>query len=115
MMLTASRRLVFLVPGFFGFTSVGSVSYFERVEQTLGEALRRHGAPARIVRCKTQPTASIPRRVDELRRQVLARGGLKASELHFVGHSTGGLDMRMLLTPGVKISRGFGTPATTQP
>ena len=106
MVVTESRRLVFLVPGFFGFTSVGSVSYFERVEQTLGEALRRHGAPARIVRCKTQPTASIPRRVDELRRQVLARGGLKASELHFVGHSTGGLDMRMLLTPGVKISRG---------
>lgn len=106
MVVTESRRLVFLVPGFFGFTSVGSVSYFERVEQTLGEALRRHGAPARIVRCKTQPTASIPRRVDELRRQVLARGGLKASELHFVGHSTGGLDMRMLLAPGVKISRG---------
>ena len=106
MVVTESRRLVFLVPGFFGFTSVGSVSYFERVEQTLGDALRRHGAPARIVRCKTQPTASIPRRVDALRRQVLARGGLKASELHFVGHSTGGLDMRMLLTPGVKISRG---------
>lgn len=100
------QRLVFLVPGFFGFTSAGAVSYFERVEQTLVEALRRHGAPARVVRCRTQPTASIPRRVDELRRQVLAHGGLKAGELHFVGHSTGGLDMRMLLTPGVKISRG---------
>jgi hypothetical protein len=40
-----------------------------------------------------------------LRRQVLRRGGLAADELHFVGHSTGGLDVRMLLTPGVKISR----------
>lgn len=98
-------RLVFLVPGFFGFTSVGAVSYFERVEQALGQALRRRGVEARIVRCKTQPTASIPRRVDALRRQVLRRGGLEADELHFVGHSTGGLDMRMLLAPGVKISR----------
>jgi hypothetical protein len=58
------------------------------------------------VRCETQPTASIPRRADALRRQVIASGGLRASELHFVGHSTGGLDVRMLLTPGVKITGG---------
>ena len=100
-----TARLVFLVPGFFGFTSVGAVSYFERVEQTLAAALRRRGmADVRIVRCRTQPTASIPRRADALRRQVLRAGGLKARELHFVGHSTGGLDLRMLLTPGVKIA-----------
>jgi hypothetical protein len=98
-------RLVFLVPGFFGFTSVGAVSYFERVEHTLRRALRRRGVEARILRCRTQPTASIPQRVDALRRQVIKRGGLAASELHFVGHSTGGLDVRMLLAPGVKISR----------
>ena len=67
-----TTRLVFLVPGFFGFTSVGAVSYFERVEQSLAAALRRRGvADARIVRCRTQPTASIPRRADALRRQVL--------------------------------------------
>jgi hypothetical protein len=97
-------RLVFLVPGFFGFTSVGAVSYFEHVEQSLRNALRRHSVAARIVRLRTQPTASIPRRADELRRQVIRRGGLAARELHFVGHSTGGLDVRMLLAPGVKVA-----------
>jgi len=101
-----AKRLVFLVPGFFGFTSIGAVSYFEDVEQTLGSALRRRGVEARIVRCMTQPTASIPRRADGLRRQVIGNGGLRARELHFIGHSTGGLDVRMLLTPGVKISSG---------
>ncbi|HQR10362.1 MAG TPA: hypothetical protein PLW68_03450 [Casimicrobiaceae bacterium] len=101
-----ATRLVFLVPGFFGFTSVGAVSYFEDVERTLGQALDEHGIDARIVRCMTQPTASITRRADVLRRQVLRHGGLRARELHFIGHSTGGLDVRMLLTPGVKISRG---------
>jgi triacylglycerol lipase len=100
------ERLVFLVPGFFGFTSVGAVSYFKEVEQALGRALARRGVEARVVRCATQPTASIPRRADRLRRQVLARGGLKARELHFVGHSTGGLDVRMLLTPEVSIAAG---------
>jgi hypothetical protein len=99
-----TTRLVFLVPGFFGFTSVGAVSYFAQVEQALGRALRRRGVEARIIRCKTQPTASIPRRADALRRQVLRRGGLAARELHFVGHSTGGLDVRMLLAPGVKVA-----------
>lgn len=101
-----SKRLVFLVPGFFGFTSIGALSYFEDVEQALARAFRRRRVEARIVRCETQPTASIPRRADSLRRQVIASGGLRARELHFVGHSTGGLDVRMLLTPGVRIARG---------
>lgn len=69
-----ATALVFLVPGFFGFTSLGSVSYFERVEHFLHAALARRGLQARIVRCATQPTASIPRRADLLRRQVLRHG-----------------------------------------
>ncbi len=36
-----TKRLVFLVPGFFGFSSVGAVNYFEDVERSLGAALRR--------------------------------------------------------------------------
>jgi triacylglycerol lipase len=100
------KRIVFLVPGFFGFTSVGALSYFRDVETALGAALQRRGVKARIVRCATQPTASIPRRADRLRKQIIAEGGLDAHELHFVGHSTGGLDVRMLLTPDVKIAKG---------
>jgi hypothetical protein len=94
-----TKPLVFLVPGFFGFTSVGAVSYFQDVEQTLDRALRRRGVTARIVRCRTLPTASIPRRALALQQQVIRQGGLKAQGIHFVGHSTGGLDMRLLLFP----------------
>jgi triacylglycerol lipase len=101
-----SKQLVFLVPGFFGFTTVGTISYFEDVERSLGLALRKRGVEARIVCCTTQPTASIPRRASTLCRQVVSNGGLRARDLHFVGHSTGGLDVRMLLTPGVKIASG---------
>ena len=101
-----AKRLVFLVPGFFGFSSVGAVSYFQDVEDALRRGLSRRRVDAQIVRCETQPTASIVRRADRLRRQVIDHGGLRAQELHFVGHSTGGLDVRMLLTPGVAIARG---------
>ncbi len=94
------------MPGFFGFTSLGAVSYFRDVERVLALGLERRGIAARIVRCPTQPTGSIPRRAERLRRHVVAQGGLEASELHFIGHSTGGLDLRLLLTPGVRISSG---------
>ena len=97
-------RLVFLVPGFFGFTTLRAVHYFQDVEQVLSRALEQRGVDARIVRCPTQPTGSIVRRADSLRRHVIKHGGLKARELHFIGHSTGGLDVRMLLTPGVQIA-----------
>jgi hypothetical protein len=49
-------RLVFLVPGFFGFTTIGSVSYFHDVEHSLSRALGKRGIDARIVHCPTQPT-----------------------------------------------------------
>jgi hypothetical protein len=42
----STKRRVFLVPGFFGFTSVGAVNDFERVEHALGRALLRRGVAA---------------------------------------------------------------------
>lgn len=57
-------RIVCLVPGSSGFTSIGALSYLEDVEQAL--ALCRRQLDARIVRCETQPAASILRRSDAL-------------------------------------------------
>jgi triacylglycerol lipase len=76
------------------------------MQRALGLVLRRRGVEARSVRCATQPTASTPRRADARQRQVIDSGGRRATELHFIGHSTGGLDVRMLLTPGLKTARG---------
>jgi triacylglycerol lipase len=95
--------LVFLVPGFFGFTRAGALTYFQGVESTLARALERRRIDARIVSCRTQPTASIRRRAERLIDVVRDAGGLDADALHFVGHSTGGLDARLLTTPGVRL------------
>ena len=97
-----SAPLVLFVPGFFGFTAVGAVSHFADVERTLDAALRRLGVKARIVCCSTRPTASIPRRAHALPREVRRRGALKAPPLHFGGHLTGGLDMRLQRTPRLR-------------
>lgn len=101
-----ARCQIFLVPGFFGFARMGGLSYFQGVRETLGEAMARAGIDAEIVECRTQPTASIRRRAERLIDAVREHGGPEAEELHFVGHSTGGLDVRLLTTPGVRLRPG---------
>jgi len=94
---------VYLVPGFFGFSQLGALSYFHRVAETLGDFLAERGLEAEVVELSTAPTASIRRRAINLIRDVEATGGLEADSISFVGHSTGGLDVRLLLSPGVRL------------
>lgn len=97
------KRQVYLVPGFFGFARLGDLKYFQGVDKVLREALERYGLEAEIVHCRTKPTASIRHRADRLVDEVCRNGGLEADEIHFVGHSTGGLDARLLCTPKVRL------------
>jgi hypothetical protein len=101
--MSAPRCNVYLVPGFFGFTEIGALSYFHRVGETLEEALDERGIDATVIECRTQPTGSIRRRAERLLDHVLATSGLEAEHICFVGHSTGGLDVRLLVTPGVRL------------
>jgi triacylglycerol lipase len=100
------KRKVYLAPGFFGFTSLGGLNYFHRVADALSESLARRGLDADIIECATQPTGSIRRRTIKVIDDVVASGGLDAQEIHFVGHSTGGLDVRLAVTPGVRLRPG---------
>lgn len=97
---------VYLVPGFFGFSQLGSLSYFHRVAETLGAALDERGLEAEVVELGTAPTASIRRRAINLLTDVESTGGLEADSVSFVGHSTGGLDVRLLLSPCVRLVPG---------
>lgn len=97
---------VYLVPGFFGFSRLGGFSYFHRVSDTLRRALDERGIEAEIVEVDTMATSSIRRRALELCNLVQHNKGLEHDQLHFVGHSTGGLDVRLALTPGVVLDPG---------
>ena len=94
---------VYLVPGFFGFDQLGVMSYFRRVPEKLTAALAERGFDAEVIELNTAPTSSIRRRAVDLMEAVEATGGFEAESISFVGHSTGGLDVRLLLSPGVKL------------
>ena len=90
---------IYLVPGFFGFDTLGSFDYFRGVASVLRTKLRGLGVRSRVFECAPQPTAFVKYRAEQVAQRVVETGGLNASELHFVGHSTGALDVRQLLSP----------------
>ena len=65
--------------------------------------LAHRGLEAELIELDTRPTGSIRRRAINLVDAGTGTGGLEADSLHFVGHTTGGLDARLLLTPGVRL------------
>jgi triacylglycerol lipase len=97
---------IYLVPGFFGFKELGAYSYFHRVAVTIKSHMKKKGIDAEIIEVDTIPTASIRRRALRLIETVRENGGTAHDNLHFIGHSTGGLDIRMMLTPDVRLAPG---------
>ena len=94
---------IYLIPGFFGFTNLGRFRYFIHVDRFLRERLAERGVRARVHVVRTHPTASLPARA-ALVVETLARTRPKRDEIvHLVGHSTGGVDARLVVTPGVTL------------
>ncbi|MEZ4241722.1 MAG: hypothetical protein R3F59_37355 [Myxococcota bacterium] len=89
---------VYLVPGFFGFANLGDVRYFGHVERWLARRLPDHAIHVVV----TRPTASLPLRAARLARTV-AETSAPDEPVHLVGHSSGGLDSRLLVSPGVRL------------
>ncbi len=96
------RQHVFLVPGFFGFVNLGELTYFGHVKRSLDAWAEAEGASLEVHRVRTPPTASLARRAAVL---FAAIDALPEDEgdVHIVGHSAGGLDARLLLTPGATL------------
>lgn len=90
-----------LVPGFFGFVNFGDLVYFAHVREVLEAEFRRRGAKVDVHRVRTHPVASLRKRAQDLR-DVLASLP-EDGPIHVVGHSTGGLDARLVASPGVNL------------
>jgi len=97
------RHHVFLIPGFFGFANIGELLYFAHVRSYLPRACARLGLELEVRSVPTSPTASIPRRAEKLLEVIAESAGKDQAPIHLVGHSSGGLDARLLASPGVTL------------
>lgn len=100
---------VFLSPGLFGFKRLGSYDYFCHVEAGIAQRFEARGRQVKIHVVDVHPTSSIRRRakllVDAIEEHASGDG-----PIHMLGHSTGGLDARLVASPTVNISGALVTP-----
>jgi len=102
----APAHHVVLVPGFFGFANLGDFTYFGHVRDLLVELGPAFGIEGEVLVVRTEPTASLPRRAALLCEAVSDLLDRAPGAVSLVGHSSGGLDARLLVTPGVALPTG---------
>lgn len=98
-----STHYIVLVPGFFGFETLGELPYFAHVREILEDRLATLGVKASVRAVSTLPTSSIPSRAFSL---AAAIDALPPGPVHVVGHSTGALDGRLMLSPTASLGVG---------
>ncbi|HVP66940.1 MAG TPA: hypothetical protein VMT17_06730 [Anaeromyxobacteraceae bacterium] len=99
----ARRHHVVLVPGFFGFANLGDFAYFGHAKDVLSEVGPGHGIDGEVRVVRTEPTASLPRRAALLCEAISALLDASPGVVSIVGHSSGGLDARLVVSPGVTL------------
>ncbi|MCX4243431.1 esterase/lipase family protein [Paraliomyxa miuraensis] len=105
-----------LVPGFLGFQRLHTLPYFADVEALLERPFRESGHAVTVRAIRTLPTSSLAdraARLAEVVAEVVAEGP-KGAEVHLIGHSTGGLDCRLFLSPGASFPTQVDVAATAE-
>jgi hypothetical protein len=97
--MSRPRHHVVLVPGLFGFAKLGGFDYFMHVEEALASRFMERGADCEFVLVSSPPTGSIVYRTEVLMDAIQRSCADDAGVIHLVGHSTGGLDVRLLASP----------------
>ena len=93
---------VYFVPGLFGFARVATFDYFAHVERALDARFRDAGQRCDLQVVDVPPTASLRRRAATLAERIV-RTSDGEGPIHLVGHSTGGLDARVVASPNVRL------------
>lgn len=104
----AAPSRVYLAPGMFGFARLASFDYFEHMVRAVEERFRARGRQVQVHVCEVHPTASVRRRAAKLANMVAETGGRDGGPVHLVGHSTGGLDARLVASPSVHLGATDG-------
>lgn len=102
----AGAHHVLLVPGFFGFANLGDFAYFGHVRDLLADFGPAVGIRGDVRVVHTVPTASLRRRAALLAENVAEVLAAKGGVVSVIGHSSGGLDARLVATPEVSLPTG---------
>ncbi len=95
------RHHVYMSPGMFGFGQIGSYSYFAHVERELTARFAATGHDLITHVFGDLPTASVRRRATRLA-ELVAQTARDDGPIHLLGHSTGGLDVRLVASPATR-------------
>lgn len=93
---------VYLSPGMFGFTQLASYDYFGHVQRALHARFESAGQAMETHVSDVLPTASVRRRAATLA-ELVARTATDEGPIHLLGHSTGGLDSRLVASPAARL------------
>lgn len=108
----SKRAVLLLVPGFFAFERVANIPYFAGLERLLPILFARHGVELDMNVVSLPPTASLKVRAWALLQHLSALSG-DDRPIYLVGHSSGGLDIRVALSPVTPLA--LAQSATMQP
>jgi hypothetical protein len=94
---------VLLIPGFFGFTTSGEFAYFGHVRDVIAEVGPSAGLDGEVRIVQTDPSASLSKRAARVAEAIAELLDDSAGEVSLVGHSSGGLDARLAVSPEVSL------------
>ncbi len=90
----------------FGFARLGSYDYFAHVQRAIERCFDEAGEDVVTHVADVLPTASIRTRASTLARLVSRTAASDRGPIHMLGHSTGGLDARLVASPSVHLPIG---------
>ncbi|CAN5633867.1 hypothetical protein BH09MYX1_BH09MYX1_01860 [soil metagenome] len=88
----------------FGFTRLASFDYFSHLERELGARFRDAGIELAMHVSDVPPTASVRKR-SALLAKLIEHTATGDGPIHLLGHSTGGLDARLVASPRTHLRR----------
>jgi hypothetical protein len=99
--VTQAHRIYF-VPGLFGFAKLAGYDYFTHMRRGIEARFAAAGVPVICEDVPAPPTSSLRYRSRVLVGTVARTAG-ESGPIHLVGHSTGGLDVRLALSPSANL------------
>ncbi len=99
--MTPTHRIYF-VPGLFGFAKLAGYDYFNHLRRGIESRYAARGVPVVCEDVPAPPTSSLRYRSRVLAGTVARTAG-EEGPIHLVGHSTGGLDARLALSPSASL------------